>query len=145
MPQSTPDLDSSSFENDVGFDEGMDCELTNEIAENFSPNVSAKRNSGFLSIGGFKLYTQDISDDENEEYNEDSSDEESSMLSENNDSECTSHSDSDIDEDVAEDYLEGVGGSHNILDAKWLPKPDMNKSDDDNSSSNIGIDKGIPI
>jgi len=135
MPQSTPVLDSSSFEKDAGSDEGMDCELTNEIAEDFSPNVSAKRNSGFLSIGGFKLYTQDISDDENEEYNEDSSDEESSTLSENNDSECTSDSDSDIDEDVAEDYLEGVGGSDNILDAKWLLKPDLNKSDDDSSSS----------
>jgi len=32
MPQSTPVLNSSSFEKDVGSDEGMDCELTNEIA-----------------------------------------------------------------------------------------------------------------
>jgi len=104
--------------------------------------VSAKRNSGFLSIGGFKLYTQDISDDENEEYKEDLSDEESSRLSENNDSECTSDNDSNIDEDVVEDYLEGVGGSDNILDAKWLLKPGMNKVDDDSSSINIGIDKG---
>lgn len=73
MPQSTPVLDSSSFEKDGGSDEGMDCELTNEMVEDFSPNVSAERNSGFLSIGGLKLYTEDISDDENEEYNEDSS------------------------------------------------------------------------
>jgi len=144
MPQSTPVLDSSSFEKDAGSDEGMDCELSNEMAEDFSPNVSAERNSGFLSIGGLKLYTQDISDDENEEYNEDSSDEESSASSvpeelldssENNDSEYTSDSDSDIDADVAEDYLEGVGGSDNILDAKWLLKPDINESDDDSSSS----------
>ncbi|XP_017406506.1 uncharacterized protein LOC108319766 isoform X2 [Vigna angularis] len=144
MPQSTPVLDSSSFEKDGGSDEGMDCELSNEMVEDFSPNVSAERNSGFLSIGGLKLYTEDISDDENEEYNEDSSDEEGSTSSvpeellessENNDSEYTSDSDSDIDEDVAEDYLEGVGGSENILDAKWLLKPDMNESDDDSSSS----------
>ncbi|XP_047152435.1 uncharacterized protein LOC124824097 isoform X2 [Vigna umbellata] len=144
MPQSTPVLDSSSFEKDGGSDEGMDYELSNEMVEDFSPNVSAERNSGFLSIGGLKLYTEDISDDENEEYNEDSSDEESSTSSvpeellessENNDSEYTSDSDSDIDEDVAEDYLEGVGGSENILDAKWLLKPDMNESDDDSSSS----------
>lgn len=144
MPQSTPVLDSSSFEKDGGSDEGMDCELTNEMVEDFSPSVSAERNSGFLSIGGLKLYTEDISDDENEEYNEDSLDEESSTpsvpeelleSSENNDSEYTSDSDSDIDEDVAEDYLEGVGGSENILDAKWLLKSDMNESDDDSSSS----------
>ncbi|XP_027921792.1 uncharacterized protein LOC114179591 isoform X3 [Vigna unguiculata] len=144
MPQSTPVLDSSSFEKDAGSDEGMDCELSNEMAEDCSPNVSAERNSGFLSIGGLKLYTQDISDDENEEYNEDSSDEESSTTSapeellessENNDSEYTSDSDSDIDEDVAEDYLEGVGGSENILDAKWLLKPDLNESGNDSSSS----------
>ncbi|KAL9326126.1 hypothetical protein ACSQ67_006771 [Phaseolus vulgaris] len=74
------------------FDECMDCELTNEIGKDFSPNVSDKRNSSFLSIG-------------------------------------------DIDEDVVENYLEGVGGSDNILDAKWLLKPYLNKSDGDSSSS----------
>jgi len=132
MPQSTLVFYSSSVEKDVGSDECMDCELTNEIGKDFSPNVSDKRNSGFLSIGGLKLYPhQDISDDENE----DSSDEESSTLFENNDSECTSNNDSDIDEDVVENYLEGVGGSDNILDAKWLLKPYLNKSDGDSSSS----------
>ncbi|MED6209255.1 hypothetical protein PIB30_053004 [Stylosanthes scabra] len=49
----------------------------------------------------------------------------------------TSDSDinSNIDEEVAEDYLEGVGGSDNILDAKWLLKPVLNEYDDASSSS----------
>lgn len=143
--QSTPVLDSSSFEKDAGSDEVMDCELSNQMSEDLPSNVSAERNSGFLSIGGLKLYTQDISDNENEEdIDEDSSDEDRYVSSEaeellgsseSNDSEDTSNSNLDIDEEVAKDYLEGVGGSDNIIDAKWLLKPDLDKSVDDSSSS----------
>ncbi|XP_020205847.1 uncharacterized protein LOC109791008 [Cajanus cajan] len=143
--QSTPVLDSSSFEKDAGSDEVMDCELSNQMSEDLPSNVSAERNSGFLSIGGLKLYTQDISDNENEEdIDEDSSDEDRYVSSEaeellgsseSNDSEDTSDSDLDIDEEVAKDYLEGVGGSDNIIDAKWLLKPDLDESVDDSSSS----------
>ncbi|KAK7265144.1 hypothetical protein RJT34_32760 [Clitoria ternatea] len=145
MPQSTPIFDSSSCEKDVASDEAMDCELINQMTEDLPSNASAGRNSGFLSIGGLKLYTQDVSDNESEENNdEESADEDSSVSSEpeellgsseSNDSEDTSDSDSDIDEEVAEDYLEGVGGSDNIIDAKWLLKPDLDESDDDSSSS----------
>ncbi|KAK7388544.1 hypothetical protein VNO78_23363 [Psophocarpus tetragonolobus] len=145
MPQSTPILDSSSFEKDAGSDEGMDCDLSNQMAEELPSNVSAVRNSGFLSIGGLKLYTQDISDYESEEDNgEGSPDEDCSASSEPEellgssesiDSEYSSDNDSDIDEEVAEDYLEGVGGIDNIMDAKWLLKPALDESDDDSSSS----------
>ncbi|XP_027329388.1 uncharacterized protein LOC113845900 isoform X2 [Abrus precatorius] len=145
MPQSTPVLDSSSFEKDIGSDEGMNCELSNKMTENLPSKVSAERNSGFLSIGGLKLYTQDISDNESEEDNdEESADEDSYASSEpeellgssgSNDCQDTSDSDSDIDEEVAEDYMEGVGGSDNIIDAKWLLKPVLDESDDDSSSS----------
>lgn len=145
MPQSTSALDSSSFEKDVGSDEGIDCELSNQMTEDLPSKMSAERNSGFLSIGGLKLYTQDISDNESDEddnemsSNEDSSGssepEELDGSSESHHSEHTSDSDSDIDEEVAEDYLEGVGGSDNILDAKWLLKPVLDESDDDSSSS----------
>jgi len=34
-----------------------------------------------------------------------------------------------------EDYLEGVGGSDNIMEAKWLLKPVLDESNDDSSSS----------
>ncbi|XP_061375755.1 uncharacterized protein LOC133317879 [Gastrolobium bilobum] len=145
MPQSTSVVDSSSFEKDVGSDEDIDCELNNQMTAYLPSKVSAERNSGFLSIGGLKLYTQDISDNGSEEDNdEESPDEDSSVSSEpeellgsseSNDSEETSDSDSDIDEEVAEDYMEGVGGSDNIMDAKWLLKPVLDESDDDSSSS----------
>lgn len=146
MPQSTPVLDSSSFEKDVGSGDGTNYDLSNQMIEDLPSKVSAVRNSGFLSIGGLKLYTQDISDDESEDDdNEGSAHDDSSAYSsepeellgssESSDSEETSDSDSDIDEEVAEDYLEGVGGSDNIIDAKWLLKPDLDESEDDSSSS----------
>lgn len=144
MPQSTSVLDSSSFEKDVGFDEGTDCELSNKMEEDLPSKASSGKNSGFLSIGGLKLYTEDISDSENEEDdNEVSPDEDGSgsseseeMLgsSESNDFEDTSDSDSDIDEEVAQDYLEGVGGRDNIINAKWLLEAVSDESDDDSSS-----------
>lgn len=153
MPESTSLLDSSSFEKDAGSDEGINYELSNQMIEGLPSKVSVERNSGFLSIGGLKLYTQDISDYESEDDDDDeeSPDEGSSVSSEpeellgsseSNDSEDTSDSDSDIDDEVAEDYLEGVGGSDNIIDAKWLLKPDLDKSDDD-SSSNISYDEAL--
>jgi G patch domain-containing protein 2 len=106
--------------------------------------VSSRKNSGFLSIGGLRLYTEDISDIGSEENDiEESSDEDSSASSEPDDlgssesdySEDMSDSDSDIDDEVAEDYLEGVGGSENIIDAKWLLDPVLDESDDDDDDS----------
>lgn len=144
MPQSTSVLDSSSFEKDGGFDEGINRELSNQMEEDLPSKASSGKNSGFLSIGGLKLYTEDISDSESEDDNEASPDEDSSGSSESeeilgssesNDFEDTSDSDSDIDEEVAEDYLEGVGGSDNIIDAKWLLNAVSDESDDDSSSS----------
>lgn len=141
MLQSTPVLDSSSFKKDVDSDEDRNCD---QMEEDLPSKVSSSRNSGFLSIGGLKLYTEDISDIESEEnYIEETSDEDGSASSEqevlgsseSDYSEDTSDSDSDIDDEVAEDYLEGVGGSENIIDAKWLLDPVVDESDDDSSSS----------
>lgn len=142
MLQSTSVLNSSSFEKDVGSDEAIDC--SNQMEEDSPSKVPSGRNSGFLSIGGLKLYTEDISDNESDEDgNEESYDEDGSCpseaevlgSSESSDSEDTYDSDSDIDDEVAEDYLEGVGGSENIIDAKWLLDPVLDESDDDSSSS----------
>ncbi|KAF8393085.1 hypothetical protein HHK36_021326 [Tetracentron sinense] len=113
-----------------------------------------EKNSGFLSIGGMKVYTEDISDVESDEFvidNGDSPDVESSESSELSDSgessesdgsEYMSVSDSDIDEEVAKDYLEGIGGSFKVLDAKWLLEQGLDVSDEDDSSSN-SIDEGL--
>lgn len=108
---------------------------------------SPKQNSAFVSIGGVRVYTQDISDDESEDEEDGSSDEGSdeSETSESDDSEDSSDFDSDIDEDVMEDYLEGIGGSSKILDSKFLAKHDIgahqdvdDTDDDDDSSDEFG-------
>ncbi|KAL6331563.1 hypothetical protein AAG906_011503 [Vitis piasezkii] len=128
---------SSSLEKD------MDAEMAEDV---FSGAFSSEKNSGFLSIGGMKLYTQDISDQESdEEIDGESLDEESSESLEPEDSVSssdTSDSDSDIDEEVAKDYLEGIGGSDKVVDVKWLVEQDLDVSDDDGSSSN-GFDDTI--
>ncbi|CBI25601.3 unnamed protein product, partial [Vitis vinifera] len=134
----------SSPEKDADADENNICKLGVEMAEEVLN--TPKKNSGFLSIGGMKLYTQDISDQESdEEIDGESLDEESSESLEPEDSVSssdTSDSDSDIDEEVAKDYLEGIGGSDKVVDVKWLVEQDLDVSDDDGSSSN-GFDDTI--
>lgn len=143
---------SFSSENERDVDEGSNCEEGVVVEEMMAENLSPKKNSGFLSIGGMKLYTQDISDgesddddvdidpDDNESVDDESS--ESSQprevigLSEIDSSEDISDSDLDIDDEVAEDYLRGIGGSSNVVDTKWLLEQALDESDDDSSSDN---------
>ncbi|XP_054821885.1 uncharacterized protein LOC129320449 [Prosopis cineraria] len=144
-PQSTSVLDSLIPEKDIHSNEDIDCELSNHMTEGSPSKMPFVRNSGFLSIGGLKLYTEDISDDESDEdSNAESQDEECPKYYDSEEldkstnsssSEDTSDSDSDIDDEVAEDYLEGVGGSDHIIDAKWLLEPGLDVSDDGSSSS----------
>ncbi|KAG8491714.1 hypothetical protein CXB51_015122 [Gossypium anomalum] len=65
--------------------------------------------------------------------------EEQDGVYESDDSVVSSDDDSDIDEEVAEDYLEGIGGEGSVLDTKWLVGQVLNDSDDD-SSSNTSFD-----
>lgn len=127
--------DSPSFKEEVDTDGNNNQE---EVVEELpDETLSKKKNSGFLSIGGMKLYTQDMSDDGSDDQNASESphDETSDSYSDGDGSEDLSDSDSVIDEEVAEDYLEGIGGSDNVLDAKWLVEQDFDGSDDDSSSS----------
>lgn len=98
-----------------------------------------RMNSAFLPIGGVRLYTQDISGQESgeDEYSE-SEDEEISESSEPDgieDAEDTSDSDSDIDEEVAKDYIEGIGGRDNVSSVKLFEEQEFDESTDDTSSS----------
>ncbi|KAJ7957728.1 G-patch domain-containing protein [Quillaja saponaria] len=137
--------DHLASDKDMNTDEAIDCEVGDEMIEELPSEMSPKKNSAFLSIGGLKLYTQDISDyGSGEDGNEESLDEESSEpsdvegvidSSESENSEDLSDTDSDVDDEVAEDYLEGIGGSGNIINAKWLLEPELDGSDDDSSSS----------
>lgn len=144
--QETSFLGSSSHEKEVDADESINCEV-GQMPEKALAELHLEKNSGFLSIGGMKIYTEDISDEESSEdgYGE-SLDEESIDTSEpgeavgsseSDGSEDSSDSDSDIDEEIAEDYLEGIGGSENVLDAKRLMESISTESDDDSSSSGI--------
>ncbi|XVE98494.1 hypothetical protein REPUB_Repub03eG0111500 [Reevesia pubescens] len=137
--------DLSSFEKEIDAGHGNDSNMEADAAvELFSDVLSPKKNSGFLSIGGMKLYTQDISDGEtDEDYDGESLDDESSGTTDHEEqdgvygtaaSEILSDDDSDIDEEVAEDYLEGIGGEVSVLDTKWLLDQALDELDDDSSS-----------
>lgn len=105
----------------------------------------SQRNSGFLAIGGMKLYTEDLlADESDEEYDGGSPHDKSSDLSRPGDSNESSgsdssafNSDSDIDEAVAEDYIEGIGGSDGILKAKWLAGVELYDNNKASSSSSF--------
>ncbi|EEF38882.1 zinc finger protein, putative [Ricinus communis] len=147
-------FDSSHSEKEMDADD-TDCEVGEEMAEEVQTKaLSPRKNSGFLSIGSVKLFTQDISDGESEEESEDDEVSESSEsgetdeLSESDMSDNISDSDLEIDEEVAEDYLEGIGGSDNILDAKWLVENHLGEchlvdSDEDSSSSSDCFDETL--
>ncbi|XP_065854074.1 uncharacterized protein [Euphorbia lathyris] len=133
--------DFSSSEKEMNADDIINSEEGDEMTEVPTKVSSSKKNSAFLSFGGMRLYTEDISDEESDGESQDDDVSESSELGESNESsesgcsESISDSDSDIDEEVAEDYLEGIGGSENILPAKWLVQEQLNDSEEGSSSS----------
>ncbi|XP_044463889.1 uncharacterized protein LOC123194635 isoform X5 [Mangifera indica] len=131
FPKEDMDNDENINLEKVDTDENINQEEGDEMADELpDKNVTPKKNSGFLSIGGMKLYTEDMSDGDSYDISDgDSCDDESSeSYSDSDQSEDLSDSDSDIDGKIAEDYLEGIGGSDNILEAKWLVKQDFNGS-----------------
>ncbi|KAM7267142.1 hypothetical protein ACFE04_009308 [Oxalis oulophora] len=116
------------------------------------------QNSGFVSIGGIKIYTEDISDEENNDDDDDgygglldAEGSESSELGETDESsECETSDDDmfdsglDIDDEAAKDYLEGIGGNLSVLEAKWLANREINNyNNDDDSSSNSSFDDTV--
>lgn len=124
--------DPLSHENEID-------EMTEKL---ISEKPSVKKNAGFLSIGGMRLYTEDVSGQESDEGHGDSSSESSELgesddSSDRDDSDCFSGSGSDIDEDVVEDYLEGIGGTETLMDAKWLVDKETDSESDDSSSSSL--------
>ncbi|KAJ0673691.1 hypothetical protein HanOQP8_Chr12g0432681 [Helianthus annuus] len=88
-----------------GKKEGPISESSSSEEIETDPLSSPEKNSGFLSIGGMKLYTHDISDVE-----DDDEDKESVESSESEDSSDSSDNDtsSDTDDEIAKDYIEGI-------------------------------------
>jgi G patch domain-containing protein 2 len=136
-------FDSSSSEEEMVGELDYTPGLNPEVVDDFQADTSSpEENSGFLSIGGMKVYTQDISDVENGEDDvEELSDEESlessasgeSTKTSESDSEDTCESDSDIDEEVAKDYFEGIGGTDKVVDIKQFVGLRFDVSDDDDA------------
>ncbi|KAD2394254.1 hypothetical protein E3N88_41231 [Mikania micrantha] len=88
--------------------EGFNSDSSSSEEVETDPSSSPEKNSGFLSIGGMKLYTHDISDVEDDEDNESVESSESEDSSNSSDSDTSS----DIDDEVAKDYIEGIGRSY---------------------------------
>ncbi|CAO2168687.1 unnamed protein product [Urochloa humidicola] len=120
----------------------------------------ANRNPGFLSIGGVRIYTEDISspesegmcgsdedsesesDDRERSDNDDGESDEEGSEDEEGDSETDgessgSESDEDlsigdsssVDDEVVADYLEGIGGSEELLSSKWITGMNLGDAD----------------
>ncbi|CAN1764656.1 Zinc finger CCCH-type with G patch domain-containing protein [Linum perenne] len=140
IEQEGPPFESSPSEKEMDADmDGLDS----------TESYTKVKNPAFLSVGGIRLYTHDISDEEGDEVdcseslNDDSSESEQEQeeSSVSDDSENTSDSDLDLDDKVAEDYLEGIGGSGCVKDAKWLMEHDLDDSEEDSSSSSGDFDE----
>ncbi|GAA0163689.1 hypothetical protein LIER_19491 [Lithospermum erythrorhizon] len=127
-------FEQSSSEEDMYADMGPQTGLSESDDELLDETSSVEENQGFLSIGGMRIYTQDISDGEDDEEEvldgepSGSSDSEGSTGS--SESDDSSYGGSDIDEDVAADYFEGIGGSGKIVNVDQLIGQMSDVSDD---------------
>ncbi|KAK8602038.1 hypothetical protein V6N13_058301 [Hibiscus sabdariffa] len=143
----------SASDKEIGAGHDNNRKVDDVVAEELIfDGLSPKKNAGFLKIGGVKLYTRDMSDEEtDEDYDGDSLGDESSGTIdqeeqdgayENDSSGVSSDDDSNIDVKVAEDYMEGIGGKGAILDTKWLVDQALDEYDDV-SSSNTSFDETL--
>ena len=131
-----------SFFNSLSSHEGMDADVSctprscTKVGNLLTETSSSKDNSGFLSIGGMRFYTRDLSDEEDDEERLETywaGDSPGSSVSD--DSEYTYGSGSDIDEDLAEDYFRGIGGTDNVIDVNRLVGHVLDVSDDINDGT----------
>ncbi|CAM0885268.1 unnamed protein product [Alopecurus aequalis] len=124
------------------------------------PKAKGRQNGGYISIGGVRIYSEDTSSPESEgisdadeesdsDYEvrdrnadidsdgEDSDDAEGDPESDDDDSSASgseeglSIGDSSVDNEVVADYMEGIGGSEELLGSKWLAGMKLADSDDD--------------
>uniref|UniRef100_A0A803N6U7 G-patch domain-containing protein n=1 Tax=Chenopodium quinoa TaxID=63459 RepID=A0A803N6U7_CHEQI len=110
---------TNEVEEDGNDDGSMDQDKYEDgsgFLHDFSDKTPAsKKNSAFVSIGGVKF-----------------------------DSEGSSDFDSDIDDAIMDDYLDGIGGSSQILKSKWLASQNLDNhvlgddTDDDSSNDAYG-------
>lgn len=131
------------------------------------PKAKGRQNGGYISIGGVRIYSEDTSSPESEgmcdsdeesdsEYevgdrnaDVDSDDAEGDRDSDEDDSrsgseEGLSIGDSSVDDDVVADYMEGIGGSEELLSSKWvagMKLADSEEEEDDDDEMNTDDDE----
>ncbi|KAL5229921.1 hypothetical protein ABZP36_028697 [Zizania latifolia] len=158
----------------LGFRDCSDAEVELEEAVFVTPNKKQPKgrpkgrlNEGFLSIGGVRIYTEDISSpdsegmdgsdeesesdyekrDANDDGDSGDSEEEGSDADEggsksdeesggSNSEEDLSIGDSSVDDEVVADYMEGIGGSEELLSTKWVAGMNLADSDEDQMDTN---------
>lgn len=123
---------------------GENAEMVEDLMDEMSPDES----SGYVIIGGTKIYTHDTSDEEdNCEEDDESSDDDESRSSLSEDDSATSGSDdlsysgSDIDDELAEDYIEGIGGTSNFINVDQLTWKRSDEGSDSENSLNETLQK----
>lgn len=110
---------------------------------------------GSISIGGVRIYTEDCSSPDDDDGGSDSGDSTGSGSSEDDDeeeeekessdeSESSDYDDDDseIDEEVAEDYIDGIGGGSELLNAGWLARKNIEEVKLKSVSSSGGDEGG---
>lgn len=134
---------------DGGFLGGASIEMDDHLPAEMSSSVE---NEGFLSIGGLRLHTRDLSDEEIDgDYEDISSDDGSSCSSESEGSDRSSEidgssdSDSDVDEEVAADYYESTGGMCKVIDVKQLVGQVPSSCSDDSLDETVKKLGGIDL
>ncbi|KAI3513848.1 hypothetical protein L1887_12051 [Cichorium endivia] len=120
----------------------METDMMDDDGDDDDDDSSPVKNSGFLSIGGMKLYTHDISDYEEDDGDDDEESLESSESEDEDDSSSDSegayNSDSDINDEIAKDYFEGIGGSYKVANVDKLIGQVLDSSDDDDDDDMNG-------
>ncbi|WVZ93577.1 hypothetical protein U9M48_039545 [Paspalum notatum var. saurae] len=143
--------DGGSQEMGMQFEELEEHEAFFKTPKQKQP-LKGKHNPGFLSIGGVKIYTEDITTPESEEMSvsdEDSESVESGDAERFENDDCDSDDEgnenkegdsvsdgessgsgsdedlnigdsSSVDDDVVADYIDGIGGSEELLTSKWI-------------------------
>lgn len=132
---------SFSDEGDTGVEayHGPNAEMGEDLVAEMS---HSDENPGYVMIGGTKIYTQDISDEGEEELSDEERSGSSDDCSGTSESEDLSYSGSDIDDEVAADYFEGIGGISNIINVDQLVGQITDESDED-SDSDDSYDKTV--
>ncbi|KAG8372641.1 hypothetical protein BUALT_Bualt12G0087800 [Buddleja alternifolia] len=114
---------------ETGEDEDMLAEMSPE-----------EEDPGYVLIGGTKIYTRDISDeDEEQELSDEESLDSSDSEDSSSESDGSSYSGSDVDDEVAADYFEGIGGIGNVVNVDQL----VGQMSDDSSDSEDNIDETV--